>query len=143
MILPPILELSLQGVFDSGVPNRERIILRPTEDVDLTQFGIMLGVRMDGGAVWPIRDQFFWFGNIRVAPPSWIVVVTRAGEFRTTNHPKTGHTIYWMFWGRNEVVFSDGKIVPVVFQIGSVLIGGHVTPPVPPPPPQTIPKTTR
>lgn len=143
MILPPILELSLQGVFDSGVPDRERIVLRPTEDVELTPFAIMLGIKTDGGSVWPIPDQFFWFGNIRVAPPSWIVVHTRVGEFHTTAHPKTGHPVYWMFWGRKEVAFYDERIVPVVFQIGSVLIGGHVTPPVPPPPLQVLPKTVR
>src|SRR5665213_3607696 len=76
MTFPPPLELSLFGLYEPGVPGKERIVLRPTESVNLAQFGIMLGWKLANGNVVPINDNFFWFREMIAVTPSWIIIFT-------------------------------------------------------------------
>jgi hypothetical protein len=129
MYFPPLLELSLVGVANAGTPNRERILLRPTEKVNLAQFGILLGLRAESGLVTPIRDSFFWFGEIEVEPPSWIGVYTGSGTFKQEPLPGSNQMGYWFYWGRNVTAFDLPRIVPVVFRMSNILIGGQIQEP--------------
>jgi hypothetical protein len=126
MIFPPPSELSMLGVLDAGVPNQERIILRPTEEVNLAQFGVLVGVRIDSGDLIPLHDNFYWFGEIQIPAPSWIVLATGKGEPKVTHHPNTGHPIYWFYWGKTATIFNGPIIIPIVFQIGAILLGNRV-----------------
>lgn len=128
----PVFELSLVGVADAAVPNRERIVLRPTETVNLAQFSILLGLQNNQGVVTPLNDAFFWFGELLVAPPSWLVVYTGAGEFLESRMPVTGEKAYSFHWGRLFTAFGLPNVVPVVCRIGSILVG---SPPLRLPPP--------
>jgi hypothetical protein len=140
MIIPPLLEIGNVVVADSGVPNQERIVFRPTEPINLAQFGIIIAFRAPIG-VFPYNDLFFWFSDIEIAPPCWVVVYTRKGEYAVEKHRQTGHPVHFFFWGRDTVLFPYGNIVPIVFRVDQLLIGGHekprpplVLPPAPPPP---------
>jgi hypothetical protein len=128
MFLPPVLELTLVGVVDPGVPNQERVVLRPTESVNLSQFGLLIGWRNSDGSVVPVFDNFFWFGEIEVTPPSWILVYTGSGFFRKSVVPTSGQCVLSMYWGRSLTAFNVPQQLPVLFRIGSVLIGGQQPP---------------
>jgi hypothetical protein len=123
MLLPPIVELTLVGVAGRNDPNRERIILRPTEPVNLGAFGLFLGYKTDEGRTIPLADSFYWFGEVEVAPPGWIFVYTGKGEYRETEIPELGQTAYVFHWGRTYTVFLHPRIVPALFRIGGVLVG--------------------
>jgi hypothetical protein len=123
MYLPPVFELSLVGIADRGVPNHERIVLRPTEAV----FGVALGVQSAADLATPVIDQFFWFGELVVSPPSWVVIYTGPGEFQESRDPQTGQLVYAFHWGKPSTVFTMPKVVPIVFRMSGVLLG-------PPPP---------
>lgn len=129
MRLPPIFEFSNVSVFHSGVPNEERIVLRPTESVELAQFGIFVAAQSKDGTLTPINDNFFWFGAMQISPPSWIVVYTGKGEFRELAHHTTKHPVYCFHWGREQTIFNFSELVPVVFRINQISTGGHITPP--------------
>jgi hypothetical protein len=132
MIFPPPSELSMLGVYDAGIPNQERILLRPTEQVNLAQFGVLVGVRIASGDIIPLQDNFYWFGEIQIPSPSWIVLATGKGDASVTNHPKTGHPVFWFFWGKSATIFNGPIIMPIVFQIGSILLGNNVPKQLPP-----------
>lgn len=123
MIFPPPSELNFFGVFDAGVPNQERLVFQVRTSVNLAQFGILAGWRSPDGTVIPIPDNFFWFGEMLVNPPTWIVVMTRSGLFEVTTHANTYEPLQVHFWGRKTTVFEHPNVVPVLFQLGSVLIG--------------------
>jgi hypothetical protein len=125
MYFPPITELSMVGVADAGVPNQERILLRPTDRINLAQFGIMLCRRSDTGLVTPFRDQFFWFGEVEVTPPSWIVVFTGPGKAYQSVEKNFGQ-VYWHYWGKRTTVFTAPERVPVVLRMTSILIGSRI-----------------
>jgi hypothetical protein len=131
MILLPTTELILLGLHFPGEPNRECIVMRPTQSINLAQFGILAGFRMPNGQAMPLPDNFFWFGEMVVAPPIWIVVLTRAGQFNITTHNQTGEPIYSFFWGRKVTMFNNPNIVPILFQMSTVLVGGQPTTPLP------------
>jgi hypothetical protein len=127
MYLPPITELSMIGLADAGTPNHERIVIRPTERINLAQFGIVLGYRSEAGLVAPYKDQFFWFGEQEIAPPSWIVVYTGPGKFRQSIENNFGQ-VYWYYWGRHQTAFNVPEIVPVLFRMTNILIGSRLMP---------------
>lgn len=125
MIFPPIFELSLVGLYDAGIPNRERIVIRPTEKVNLAQFGIILAFRNPNGMTTPIRDNFFWFGELEISPPSWIVVATSEGKYDLLKDPVGGQDIHMFHWGRKTTIFNRPEFAPILIQLSSIVIGNR------------------
>lgn len=123
MIFNDIFELEMVGVVDRGVPNKERIVFRVTEDTDLGQFGIMLGVIITGGLARPIRDNLFWFGDGTVRKDDWIFVFTGTGKPNVSRISNTDNTIVSVFWGRKTVMLDSAMLVPVLFRINGVVVG--------------------
>jgi len=122
--LPPVPELSIIGVADPGVPNNERIILRPTEPLNLARFCLVLGVRNPDGSTAPLPDHFLWLGELEVTVPSWIVIFTRAGvNQHRVAFPGLEGTSYVLHWGKSVTVLGGGGIVPSIFRIGGFLVG--------------------
>jgi hypothetical protein len=121
MIFPPIIELSVVGVLDAGVPNQERIVIRPTQVVNLAQFGVLLAQRTSA-SVMPLRDHLFWFSEIMIAPPSWVFVYTGGGQYQETVVPETNEKAYVLHWGKPHTLFNvpNLDIVPIVFRINAV-----------------------
>lgn len=122
---PPIPELNLVGVDKAGIPDEERIVLRPTQQVNLGYFGMLLGRRADEG-VQPVQNFFFWFSEITVRPPSWVFVYTGRGEARWTTTRQTEEKALIQHWGLRHTVFSDEAVRPVLFRFGSINVGGHL-----------------
>ncbi|MBK7834371.1 MAG: hypothetical protein IPK33_03335 [Gemmatimonadetes bacterium] len=110
-ILPPVHELTIVGVHDAGVPNRERIVLRPTEPLNLAAFALLLSLRNPDGTIVPIPDQFFWLGERWLAPPAWIVVFTGPGAYREGAHETSGAPVIELHWGRSAVVLDTPNVV--------------------------------
>jgi hypothetical protein len=128
MFLLPAVQINLLGVADAGVPNSERIIIRPNEAVNLAKFGIMLATLNPDGSVTPMIDSFFWFGEVIVNIPSWIIVYTGPGQYQVSSMPNTQHTAYSFHWGRKTTIFFDPTIVPVVFSMDGILVGNLIPP---------------
>ena len=130
MILETIHELMIIGVADPGSPNQERIVIRPTQTVNLAGFGLYLGVPKADGMIVPLWDHFFWFGEIVVTAPSWIIVYTGSGMYQKTRLPGTWEEAHTFHWGKPFTVFGQQGIVPVLFRFDGISIG---------PPPQKYP----
>jgi hypothetical protein len=129
MIFPPIYEFGNVMVFEPGVPNKERIVLRPTEVVDLSRYGVWAAWQSENGSITPLRNLSFWFGaNTTVTPPCWIVVFTGKGEFRQAQHPGTKEPVYCFHWGNEETLFNFRQQVPVLYRFDSFSTGVHMTP---------------
>jgi hypothetical protein len=119
----PISELLLVGVVNAGVPNEERIVLRPTQTVGLGAFGVAVGVadQASGGAQ-PFYDYIFWFPDTLISPPAWVLLYTGLGTPQQTPFPN-GETILTLFWQRRTTIFDDRKTVPILFRPGSAVVG--------------------
>lgn len=118
-----VTELMLIGVVDAGVPNKERIVLRPTQATDLRQFLLVPGIfNPTTGGAHPIFDNAFWFPDVSVEAPSWIHVYTGLGN-QTVDSLPGGDVVHTFFWQRSTVVFTFSDVVPVLIRIDAAVVG--------------------
>jgi hypothetical protein len=121
--LAPILELELRGVFDAGVPNKERIVLRASQPVEVGAYALILGNRSaSAGHVTPLAESLYWFGSAVVPAEDWLMVYTGRGQ--ATKVPTTdGKSMIWVgYWGRQTTIFHDRNIVPVLWRLNGISI---------------------
>jgi len=118
-----VTDLSIIGVADPGIPNQERIALRPMQTTLLSQFGVAVGVfdSATGGARL-LFDNVFWFPDKVVMPPSWVLIFTGPGQPRdlVLDDGQQGHTF---FWQRKTTLFHDVRLVPVLIRVGGAIVG--------------------
>ncbi len=120
-----ISELMLVGVADAGVPNKERVVLRPTQLVSLNHFAISIGVvDAQGARPRPVFDNVFWFPELLVGPPAWVLVYTGRGTPQQSSLPN-GDRVYTLFWQRESTLFNSERLVPVLLRLGGVSIGSR------------------
>lgn len=122
MIVGDITELRVVGIYERGVPNQERVVLRANTIINMGQFGLVLGIRQEQGRAFPIRDNFFWFGDGYVAAEDWIFVYTGPGEARTSEIPGATQKIYSLHWGRQITILGSPELVPILFRMDAVHI---------------------
>jgi hypothetical protein len=129
--LPHIPELKLIGVFDAGVPRRERIVLKVEQRLDIGWYALALAMRAQpAGTAQPLPDSLFWIGSGTVDPNDWFFIYTGAGS-KTTMPAEGAHgKLFIEFWGRDVTVFHDSQIVPVLWRLSGVTIE-RVDPPLP------------
>ena len=120
MIVENISGLTIVGVFDRGVPNQERIVIRANEIIDLGRYGLMLGIRLEQGMARPIRDNLFWFGDALLMKGDWIFVYTGPGEGKDAPVPNSQERIYSIHWGRKETILHHDELVPILFRVDAV-----------------------
>lgn len=130
-ILPVDWRVSIVRVDSPGVPNLERIVLRPMEEINLMSIVLAVGVRRDGGAFSPLQDLIFWFPDVVVRPPSWIIVYTGPAPLGAAPPNADVHSVQAFYWGRNETVFGDPLVAPMVFGLGSVALSTGFGPTLP------------
>lgn len=120
MILPDLTELSLVAVLERGVPNQECIAISVKETVDLSQFGLLVGVMNPNGLAVPAQDYFFWFGSAIVSAGDWIFVNTGDGEPRLRKSTDQQFHVYTLFWKRPRTIFANSNVVPLLISMGAV-----------------------
>jgi hypothetical protein len=78
--------------------------------------------------VTPVANLFFWFGDLVVYPPAWLIVFTGKGQSTQSPLVENGRTVYFFYWNLENTIFNIPGFVPVVFKIDSILIGHNVLP---------------
>lgn len=117
--LPPIPSLSLLTVLYPGIPNQECIVLQTNSEVNLAQFAIVL-VYKPAETSFPLKDHFFWLGDMQLDKGTYIYIYTGSGQTRHTKTSETNEPAYVIHWGKKNVVFDEPNIEPVLFQIGGM-----------------------
>ncbi|WP_267094509.1 hypothetical protein [Xanthomonas sacchari] len=115
-----IEELTLFGVYDQGIPNLERIVIRVMQEINLADYGLMLGIRAYNGSGIPIRDNMLWFGSGNVMPGDWLFVYTAKGETKITTVPNTSERIISLHWGRPATIFNGPEFMPILFRLDGI-----------------------
>ncbi|MGZ8947797.1 MAG: hypothetical protein ACXW1W_20515 [Methylococcaceae bacterium] len=122
MIVDQITEITLMGILDRGIPNKECIAMQVKDRVNLGQYGIMLGVYSESKLARPFQDNLFWFGDGLVEEGDWIFINTGDGEPRTSETIDKQNSIYSLFWKKKNTIFANTNIVPILFKIEAVNI---------------------
>lgn len=125
MLLLGIPELSLPEVADRGVANRERIIVRARQQIDMSQLGLLVCVHRTVNSqptVAPFDDFFYWFGNLTVEPNDHVFIYTGPGTARKTTVEGTQIPAWVFHWNRSTTIFANSATVPVLFRVGAMNI---------------------
>ncbi|MCI5160783.1 MAG: hypothetical protein D3917_01910 [Candidatus Electrothrix sp. AX5] len=122
MILPDIPEFDLYGVYERGIPNSERIVLKANQDVEMGSFGLLLGVKTINRVAQPINNRFFWFGEGIIKAGDWIHIYTSDGKNEKTTLANTDHPVYALYWGFETTVLTNELIVPILIRIDGVIV---------------------
>ena len=117
--------LEVFGVYDRGVPNRERIVLRANRPIELTRYALLLGVEGRDQSFIPLRDEFLWLGTQFIATPGWVFVYTGDGQGGVSQETFTKDPIYMLFWQKPSVILDDHRLIPTLVSFGDVEIGNN------------------
>jgi len=120
MIVGDILELKILGVYDRGIPNKERIVITVEASVNMGQFGLMLGVRAQNASATPITDNMFWFGDGFVRKGDMLFLYTGPGHATTNQIPNSLASFYSLHWGKMTTVFANPTTLPILFRVDAV-----------------------
>ncbi len=121
--IPLIPELRLLGVFEPGIPNRERIVLKVETKLDIGMYAIVLAQRgQTTGHATPLRDSMFWIGSGNVEPNDWFFLFTGAGQQRLIPPEGDNGRLFIEFWGRPQTIFHNSQIVPVLWRLSGVTV---------------------
>ncbi len=119
MIISDITEMTLMTVLKRGVPNEECIAIQINENINLGQYGIMLGVYSKQNGAYPVNDNLFWFGDACINKDDWVFIYTGIGEPSKVIMPDESNT-FSIFWGKPKTIFADTNVVPLLFRIDAV-----------------------
>lgn len=117
-----MFDLEMFGVYDKGVPNLERIVLRVNNTVDLTNYAMIVGFKGTDKSLYPAQDFFLWLGNTTVVGPAWVFIYTGTGKPTVTREKITGHPIHSIYWNRPNLIFSDPNVSPALVRLGETQI---------------------
>ncbi|WP_414660223.1 hypothetical protein [Horticoccus sp. 23ND18S-11] len=116
----PIPEIQLLGVFDAGVPNRERIAFQIKLAVNLGNYAVVVGWKGSDGSAIPLPDQFYWLGEQWVDADSILLLYSGSGTRQTGMLQELKKTYLALHWGKPSVIFDNPNFAPLLFQIGAV-----------------------
>lgn len=115
-------QLEIFGVYDRGIPNAERIVLRANRAVDLTNYAVLLGFDQNN-SVFPFTDNFLWLGAKTLSVPSWVFIYTGQGKESVSQEIHTKDPVHALYWEKPTIILSNPQIVPVLVQLANVIIG--------------------
>lgn len=118
-------DIQIFGVYDRGVPNLERIVLRVNRTTNLAYYFLVLGYRGPVGAdtVIPIPDQSLWLGSTYIEAPSWVFIYTGSGNSGISQEKQTKEPLHSLYWNRPQVILTHDDIVPALMHVDFVQIG--------------------
>lgn len=126
IVLSPIEEIEIVEVYDRGIANQERIMLKVKQTVEIAQFAVVVGLfnpTQPMPIAQPLVDQFFWFGDGVVNAGEYIFVYTGPGTPRkATLAGKPEAVAYVLHWGRTSTLFANSLFVPVILKFGGIQI---------------------
>lgn len=138
-------DIEIFGVYDRGIPNTERIVLKVNRLTSLKNYLLILGVTHPAHpeVIWPINDQMMWLSDISMDVEGWIFIYTGKGTPSISIEVNTSQPLHNLFWNRDNVLLSDPLISPALIQIGAVEIGNKPNKylqekKIPPPSPPTM-----
>lgn len=122
MIFPVLSELTVAGVFERGVPNQERVVLRVNAMTNLGGFLLARGPWANGNVIALQNDGYFYFPDEVVLPNSWVVLYTAPGTKSQTRHPQTNEPVLVLHWGQPTVQFASTKVGCALLRINGIAL---------------------
>lgn len=93
---------------DAGDLNKERVVLKATEDIDIGRFILLRSKMSDNGHPISGSKDAYWFPDKTVNRGDLIVVYTKAGT-SSTKSLNSGGTAHFYYWHRKTAFWGPGS----------------------------------
>ncbi|USD24644.1 hypothetical protein [Flagellimonas marinaquae] len=110
------MELKISGISDRGVLKEERIGFNVVKDCELKFYQLFRTSFGSSGGFYNKAKSAYWFAPKKVKAGDKIVVYTKNGT-NSSKENSDGTTIYWIYWGLEEPIFTDDKYGIVLVKI--------------------------
>ena len=117
----PRPDLELFGIYDRGIPNKERIALKVNARVNTGDYALILGVAGANGTILPARDQFLWLGRT-IVDIGWVFVFTGPGDPVVTTEVNTKEPMHAIYWGKPNVMFTIPEARAALVRLGPIQV---------------------
>lgn len=106
------MRIQIQSVVDKGVPDRERLVLRVLQDVDIGDF-MLIRTGFEGNHVTTRVVNTFWFPDRSVNAGDIIVVYSKRG-YGKEKEISDSRTAHFFYWGQDEPLWNNDDVAPVL-----------------------------
>ncbi|WP_448101788.1 hypothetical protein [Luteibacter jiangsuensis] len=101
------MKLSIKTFADAGVLEKERLVLRALEDVDIGDYLVLRTKRSNKGGATGGGVDAYWLPDLEVKAGDLVVIYTRKGTSskKELTGGRTAHFYYW----KKDKTFWDAK----------------------------------
>jgi hypothetical protein len=112
------MKISLLGLYDRGVIDKERVHLRAEVDLDLSFFVVLDSLWVDQTKVYAGDRMAHWFAPRAIQRNEHVVLYTRAGNPTTEPHTD-GSTYHFVFRGQGTPVYLTPAATAIVMELNT------------------------
>lgn len=106
------MKIRIKSIVDKGVPDRERLVLRVLQDVDIGDF-MLIRTGFEGNHVTTRVVNTFWFPDRSVSAGDIIVVYSKRG-YGKEKEISDGRTAHFFYWGQDTPLWNNDDVAPVL-----------------------------
>jgi len=110
------MKMKITGIEDTGNLEKERIVLKVLDDVDVGRYAIFKSKKIGDKKVSNKVSLTFWFQDQPVKKDDLVVVYTKAGTYKSTVNP-SGNTSHFFYWDLSSAIWNNEDAV-VLLNVG-------------------------
>jgi hypothetical protein len=112
------MRLSIAGIFDRGIANKERIALSVGVEAQLSFYVILLS-RYNIGRQTIMSGNLasYWFPPSVVKPGDFVILYTGAGANAREPRAGSASTNHFLHWGQRNTIFNDSETCAVLLEL--------------------------
>jgi hypothetical protein len=100
------MKLKISGIEHAGDLEKERIVLRATEDQDVGKYFVLKSKKTGESKISSEVSEVHWFEDKLVKKDDWVLLYTKTGAYKSTANDK-GVTSHFFYWGKTEALWGD------------------------------------
>ena len=109
------MNIKFRSIADSGVPAKERLILKVLSDVDVGEFVVFRATARDGIVTTGVKTVF-WFPDKEVKAGDLVVLYTKKGA-QSENLLEGGNRAHFFYWGISGTLWDDKSMAAVILHV--------------------------
>ena len=108
------MNLEITGVQNAGDLERERVVLRASDDLDIGRYAVFMGKSgADGNVLSGHVPAAYWFPNKKIKSGDFVVLYSKQGTTSSKTNDE-GRTSYFYYWGWKQPKWVPGTTAALV-----------------------------
>lgn len=106
------MRVQIRYVAEQGDLDRERLVMRVRQDVDIGDFMLVRAGFEDDEVTTDVSNAF-WFPYRRLRAGDLVVVYSKRGSDKQ-KRLDDGHKAHFFYWGQDSALWGDEHVAPVL-----------------------------